>query len=142
MTDKILIVADDSDSSIKAIKYGYSLADDLGAEVTLLYVIETAWTMGDVDAGIFADDATKESEESAKNFLTRMKSEYGAGIKTNLLIPVGDVRKIVLETAKSVEAKMIVTGTHGRTGFNKLLQGSISESIIHHSGVPVCVVPK
>lgn len=141
-TDKILIVADDSPSAIKAIRYGFDLACDLNASVALLYVIESALAEGNVDAGIFPDQAAEKLKLDAEKFLNNMQQEYGQGIPTTLMTPEGEVKKTVVDIAGSWDAKLIVTGTHGRTGLNKLFMGSVSDSIIHNSNVPVCVVPK
>ena len=139
--NKILIVADDSRSSIKAIQYGFNLARDLNAKVMLLNVIETALTLGNPDAGIFPDDALINIKSKTEDFLNRMKAQYGKDIDTELMAPVGDIQPIVIETASNWKASLIITGTHGRTGVNKLLNGSVAESIMHHSSVPVCVIP-
>jgi nucleotide-binding universal stress UspA family protein len=140
-TDKILIVADDSPSSVKAIQYGFNLAREVGANVTLLSVIDSALTLGNPDAGIFPDDALIALKSKTDAFLTRMKNDYGNKVDTELLAPVGDIQKTVINTAVNWGATLIVAGTHGRTGLNKLFNGSIAESIIHHSPIPVCVVP-
>jgi nucleotide-binding universal stress UspA family protein len=139
--NKILIVVDDSRSSIKAIQYGFNLAKDLNAKVMLLNVIETALTLGNPDAGIFPDDALISLKSKAEDFLNRVKAKYGNDIDTELMAPAGDIQPIVIETAGKWKASLIVTGTHARTGFSKLLNGSLAESIIHHSKIPVCVIP-
>jgi nucleotide-binding universal stress UspA family protein len=140
-TDKILIVADDSPSAIQAINYGFSLARELKADVTLLSVIEPAKAEGNVDAGIFPDDEEKKLKRAAKNFLIRAKKQHGHNVNTILLTPEGEINAVVINTAKEWGAKLIITGTHGRTGLSKLLNSSVSESIIHNSSIPVCVVP-
>jgi nucleotide-binding universal stress UspA family protein len=139
--DKILIVADDSGSSINAIKYGFDLAKELGAKVALLSVVELAATEGNVDAGIFPDDAEKESENKIIDFLNRVKKEHGKNTDTEFITKTGDIKSIVAITAKEWKAKLIITGTHKRTGISKLFNGSVSESIIENSPVPVCIVP-
>jgi nucleotide-binding universal stress UspA family protein len=140
-TDKILIVADDSESSIKVIEYGFNLARDLSAKVILLSVVDPIYSLGNPDAGVFPDDALMVSKAGAVAFLNAMKENYGAGIDVELLTPVGDVQPVVCETAMQQGADLIVTGTHGRTGLAFLFKGSVAGSIIHHSPVPVCVVP-
>jgi nucleotide-binding universal stress UspA family protein len=140
-TDKILIITDDSPSSVKAVEYGFSLAKELGARVTLLSVIDVSLTLGNPDAGIFPDDALIALKSRTEDFLARMKKEYSEGIATELLAPLGDVEATIIDTAINWGASLIVAGTHGRTGLNKLFKGSVAESILHYSPVPVCVVP-
>jgi nucleotide-binding universal stress UspA family protein len=140
-TDKILIAADDGDPSARTVEYGFKLAKDLGAEVILVCVIDPALASGNPDAGIFPDDALITLKTKTNDFLTRMKNRFGEGVDTTILLPVGEVQATVIETAVSQGAGMIVTGTHNRTGLNKLFNGGIAESVIHHSSVPVFVVP-
>jgi nucleotide-binding universal stress UspA family protein len=139
--DKILIVADDSAPSTKAIQYGFELAIKLGAKVTLLSVVEPGHALGNPDAGIFPDDALIVLKEKTKEFLNRVKSDYGSGIDIDLMSPVGDIQPTVIAIAVKLGADLIVAGTHGRTGLSKLFSGSVAESIIHHSPVPVVIVP-
>jgi len=139
--DKILIVADDSPSSIRAIDYGFTLAKGLRAKVMLLSVVEPALAIGDADAGIFPDDALITLKRNTEDFLHQVKNEYGKGVYTQLMVPEGHIQTVVIDAAKKWDASIIVTGTHGRTGLNKLFNGSVAESIIHNSPVPVCVVP-
>jgi nucleotide-binding universal stress UspA family protein len=140
-TDKILIVADDSPSSFKAIQYGFNMARDLGAKVTLLSVVEPGHALGNPDAGIFPDDALFFLKEKTGEFLNRVKNDYGSGVDTELMAPVGHIQSTVIDIAGKWGADLIVAGTHGRTGLSKLFSGSVAESIIQHSPIPVCVVP-
>ncbi len=140
-TDKILIVADDSPSSIKAIQYGFNLARELGAKVTLLSVVDPAHTMGNPDSGIFPDDALIAFKSSTEDFLNQVKNDYATGIDTKLMAPLGDIQPTVIDVAVQWGASLIVAGIHGRTGLSKLFNGSVAESIIQHSPIPVCVVP-
>jgi nucleotide-binding universal stress UspA family protein len=140
-TDKILIAADDSSAGIKAIRYGFNLARELGAKVMLLHVIDPVHASGNPDAGIFPDDALITIKTAAEDFMDRMQKEYGNNLDTELILPQGDVQNAIIDTALNWGAGLIVTGTHGRTGLDKLFNGSMAESIIHHSPVPVLVVP-
>ncbi len=140
-TDKILVVADDGPSSIKAIEYGFNLARDLGAKVMLLSIIEPALAIGNPDAGVFPDDALIAVKKKTEEFLSLLKNKYGTAVETELMSRVGDIMPLVIDTAAKWEAGLIIAGTHGRTGLSKLLNGSIAESIVSHSSVPVCIVP-
>lgn len=139
--DKILIVADDSAPSMKAIQYGFDLAMKFGAKVKLLSVVEPGHTLGNPDAGIFPDDALIVLKEKTDDFLNRVKDNYGTGIDLEIMALIGDIQPTVIEIAVKWGADLIIAGTHGRTGLSKLFSGSVAESIIQHSPVPVCVVP-
>jgi len=136
-----LIIVDDSLPSIKAVQFGFGFARDLGAKVMLLSVIEPALTLGNPDAGIFPDDAEIAAKAKTGEFLKQMKTAYAKSVRTELAIPEGDIGPIVLKFIADWHADLVVTGTHGRTGISKLLSGSVAESIITMSPVPVCVIP-
>lgn len=140
-TDKILIVADDSEPSVKAIAFGFNLARHLSAKVILLSVVDPIDSLGNPDAGVFPDDALMASKATAEVFLRKMKEVYGEGVETELLTPVGDIQPTIAKRAEQSGADLIVTGSHSRTGLSLLFKGSVAASIIHHARVPVCVVP-
>jgi len=138
---KILIVVDDSLPSIKAVQFGYGFAKKFEAKVMLLSVIEPDLTLGNPDAGIFPDDALIAARAKTADFLQRMKDDYAQSVETELAAPEGDIGPNVLTMITDWHADLVVTGTHGRTGISKLLIGSVAESFITLSPVPVCVVP-
>ncbi len=139
--ERILIVADDSASSLKAVKYGFQLAGRLKAKVGLIGVVDGALAIGNVDAGVFPEQAAFELKKSMKQFLEHMVKDYGQGIDAELFTPEGEVKETILRLAKEWDATLIVAGTHGRKGLNRLLMGSVAESILRDAHVPVIVVP-
>ncbi|MCT3744683.1 universal stress protein [Elizabethkingia anophelis] len=137
---KILIVADESEPSVKAVRYGYTLAAQLGAQVALLSVDNT--TENPPDTLIRPDiEAAEEQLEHLDHFLAGMKNEYSNGVDTKIFVKEGDIKDTVLQVAKHWKAQLIVAGTHSRKGISRLLRGSISESILHDSEIPVYIVP-
>lgn len=139
--ERILIVVDDSPSSLKVVKYGFKLAVQIKAKVGLVGVVDSALAMGNVDAGVFPEQAAADLNKDMMDFLHNMMKDYGEGIDTELFAPEGEVKETVLNLCKEWEATMIVAGTHGRKGLNRLLMGSVAESILRDANVPVVVVP-
>ena len=139
--EKILIVADNSLASVKAIQYGFNLARDVGAKVLLLSVIEPESAAGNPDAGIFPDDALMNFKNQTTNFQEEIKTTYAHGVDTETLAPVGEILPVVVQAITDWGANLVVAGTHNRSGISKLFSGSVSESIIHQSSVPVLIVP-
>src|ERR1700733_9219581 len=136
--EKILIVADDSPPSVKAVQYGFNLARDIGARVLLLSVIEPESVAGNPDAGIFPDGALAVTNARTSDFLKRMEINYGQAVATELQTRIGEILPTIISTINEWGASLVIAGTHGRTGLSKLFGGSVAESIIHHSPVPVC----
>ena len=52
----------------------------------------------------------------------------------------GDPAKVIVQTAGDLTADVVVVGTHGRTGVQRMVMGSTAESVVRHSGCPVLVV--
>ena len=139
---KILIAVDESSSAEKAVQRGFALARKLSAEVLLVSVIDPSATAGNPDAGIFPDDALAQARDKTKSLLTKLKNKYDKKVKTELAYPIGELRETVIETAKKWHADIIVTGTHNASALSGLFSENTGNSILHHSPVPVFVVPK
>jgi nucleotide-binding universal stress UspA family protein len=138
---RVLIVTDDSPSALKAAKCGYELAKQLGAKVALMGVVDQSLTEGNVDAGIFPDQAAHELKKDMEEYLHGVAKDYGNGIDTEIFAPEGDVKDTVIQMCREWKADMIIAGTHGRKGLNRLLMGSMAEGILRDAKVPVFIVP-
>ncbi|HID28438.1 MAG TPA: universal stress protein, partial [Desulfobacterales bacterium] len=64
------------------------------------------------------------------------------GIKTEGLMEQGSAFQKITDLAKEEKADLIIMGSRGRTGLNRLLMGSVTEKVIGHSPCPVLVVKK
>lgn len=137
---KILIAVDGSEYSLAAAKKGLELAHRLNAETALLFVVNTAKTLGNVDAGITHEQALIVLKKEVEQTLDQLAAMYN-GEELIKLMPEGHPPEEILKTAEIWEADLIVIGTHGRTGFLHLILGSIAENIVRHSKIPVMVVP-
>ena len=144
---KILIAVDASEYSQKAAQYGMGLAQQLDAEVALIHVDEFPMMTnvgGDPILGdqmIVLPELAEIQKDSATHLLEQMVADYGEGLTATKIIKSGDIKSEILETAKSWDASIIVMGTHGRTGLDHFLLGSMAESITRHSECPVMIVP-
>ncbi|GAC1313648.1 MAG: universal stress protein [Mucilaginibacter sp.] len=139
--NRILIVTDDSPSSLKAARCGYDLAAQLNAKVALMGVVDEGLAQGNPDAGIFPEQAAHDLKKYMEEFLHKVEQDYANGIDTEIFAPEGDVKETVLQMAREWDAQLIVAGTHGRKGLNRLLMGSMAEGILRDSKVPVFIVP-
>ncbi|WP_338358846.1 universal stress protein [Yeosuana marina] len=137
---KILIAVDSSEYSMNAAKKGLELSHQLNAKVALLYVIDTSKALGNIDAGITAEEALIILKKEAEQTLDELAAMYN-GTSIMKFIPEGLPSKDIIKTAEIWEADLIILGTHGRTGLLHLLVGSVAEHIIRHSKTPVMVVP-
>lgn len=137
---KILIAVDSSEFSMQAAKKGLELAHQVNAQVALLYVVDTSKALGNVDAGISAEQSLIVLKKEAEQTLDELANMYN-GKSILKFMPEGLPTKDIIKTAEVWGANLIVMGTHGRTGLLHLLLGSVAEHVIRHSKIPVMVIP-
>ena len=134
----ILIPTDGSEYTRAAIGKGLELAKLTGAEVTALYVVDqTSFINFPMDSTVVSVYSLLEKE--GKDAVDYVKTEgEKMGLKVTTSVMEGSPsRKIVEESAKH---DLVVMGTLGRTGFSKLLLGSVAERVIRFARCPVLVV--
>jgi len=134
----ILVPVDFSELSLKSLQYAVPLAQQYGAKLTVLYVVEPLAYAPELPYGVpFPPDpeagVRKELEELCK---TRIP----AGVPVDLAIREDFAPSGVVEAARSLCADLIVTTTHGRTGIQHLFMGSTVEKIVQRAPCPVLVL--
>lgn len=140
----ILIAVDDSSIAYAAAEQALKLAKDLHAKVTLMSVIAVDPFVG-VDFYKVAPAVTDyflQAEESAQARLAELKQSFvHAGITLNTQVIRGVVpAEGIIQVANDVKADLIMMGSHGRTGLKKMMLGSVAQSVLAQSQIPVLVV--
>jgi nucleotide-binding universal stress UspA family protein len=147
MYKKILVATDGSEVGNGAFEAAMQLAKTQGAELLPLYVVEHPDIyVPDVgyDPSPIYDAFRAEGEEVRKKADAQMKREGVKG-KTQV-VDNFIVRKTVAgqiqDTADALQADLVVLGTHGRSGFKRLMLGSVAEAFVRISTRPVLLVPQ
>jgi nucleotide-binding universal stress UspA family protein len=138
---KILVPIDFSEHSEKALAYAVDLARALGSTVHLVHVYPiTAYAAPPLLPGpmVFAQ-FRDESQRVFGELMTRVKRDYSADLTGSLKEGVPHVE--ILRCASELGIDMIVMGTHGHTGIEHLLLGSVAERVVRGAKVPVLTVP-
>ena len=148
---KILIAIDDSKISEHAAAYGFDIARLYNAEVGLVHIVEpvmlppagTDVMTGTPFEGTVANDfeMIKAQAESSENILEKTADKFGTELKVTHFTQYGSTAGGIIDCGREFKADLIVLGTHGRTGLDRLLMGSTAEHVVRHSDVPVLVVP-
>lgn len=144
---RILIATDDSECSKKALQHGYALAKTMESSVALIHVIEPASPtnygadplMG--QQPIIIPETTEIQEENSKRLLDDISKEFHDVKEVFTFSRIGTPKQEILTVASEWAADLIIMGTHGRTGFDHFISGSVSESVIRRASCPVLVVP-
>jgi nucleotide-binding universal stress UspA family protein len=84
--------------------------------------------------------AARTRAENGAAEIRKILSEAAPGASVDSLIPTGDPRWVILDTAKAWPADLIVLGSHGLCGFDRFLMGSVSESVAVHAHCSVEVI--
>ncbi len=137
---KILIAVDSSEFSMTAAKKGMELAHRLKAKVALLFVVDISKAKGNIEAGLLPETALLILKKEALQTLDTLATMYN-GNEILKFMPEGHPSDDIIKSAETYEADLIVIGTHGRTGLQHLLMGSVAENVVRHSKIPVMVVP-
>lgn len=142
---KILVAIDFSKLSYEALDYGIALAQDVGARLSVLYVVEPMEFTGvDVLGGtpIATQSIVDEHLKQARRELERVKTRKLAGLAgASTAVRMGRPAEEIVAAGGKGKANLIVLGTHGRSGLSHLLMGSVSERVVRHALCPVLVVP-
>lgn len=134
----ILFLTDFSESSATAIPFATSIARAYGSVVHALHVLlPSAYTYMTPDvAGTLLDD----QEDRARAEMQRVESEL-VGLPRETIIERGSaVWPVLSQVLKEREVDLIVLGTHGRTGAQKLPLGSSAEEVFRRARVPVLTI--
>ena len=136
---KILVAIDGSDASMDAADYAISMSKEYTSELYALHVIRA-------DVDLFGPDETSESMTRMRNegekYLDKVKlkaNEKNVQIKTEIIASINIPRGIV-DYAEENNIHLIVIGTRGKSGFKKLLLGSVASDVVTYAHCPVLVV--
>ena len=138
---RILIATDLSDCSRAAVDYGAVLARGLGAELQLLYVSPVPDRLvGEAhDPGSQLVDAdVREGRGKVAALVAELKA--GGVPACHGEVTSGFAARVILERAHSGGHDLLVMGTHGRSGFERLWMGSVAEHVVAHADIPVLTV--
>lgn len=141
MYKRILMPTDGSACSQKAITEGLEVARAMGASVTFLYAVENVgsalWISPEsVPYGLeLMDDLKKVGQEALEK---ANLAAQAVGIQTESKLLEGKPVDSILGEAKTHD--LIVMGTHGRSGLDRFMLGSVTEAVLHRSEKPVLVL--
>lgn len=130
---KILYPTDFSSYSNQAYFHAVALAENHGASLTILYVYSPGFGTPEIGGSPDADRAYW------KNQLEQIRP-VDARIPVHHVTLEGDPATEIVGYAKDVGADLIVMGTHGRTGLERLLMGSVAEKVLRDAPCSVLVV--
>jgi nucleotide-binding universal stress UspA family protein len=133
---KILCPTDFSDSAQAAFELACALARDYQASLVVLHVTPPPSAYA-VD-GIAIPIPVEEPYELRARLVQLYPVDPGVEVDYRILD--GDAGDQIVHTARAAKVDVIVMSTHGRSGFTRLLMGSVAESVMRHAPCPVLTV--
>lgn len=140
-TESYLVPVDFSRGSEIALKHALKLANHNKATLVLLYVIPTI-TIYPVEGTTF--DLYGVLEREARENFDRLakRNKLKTGDYRIVLERGANPAEIIAREAKKLKAGMIIMGSHGRTGLQRFMLGSVAEKTLRYADCPVLVVKK
>lgn len=139
MYDCILVPTDGSPEGEHALEYAFDLARAHDAKIRAIYVanvasygglpMETAWE------GI-GDALRSEGQEAVE----RVEKLAPADVEVETRVLEGSPSRVIVDEATPENCDLVVMGTHGRGGIDRLLLGSVAERVVRRAAVPVLTV--
>ena len=143
MYQRILVPIDGSATSNCALAEAIKLARQHAAQVELVNVYEDIlyW----VDENYINYTELQETIRlNAEKLLTKAQAEViqaGIPVEAKLLEAKNNrIENVIIEEAKRWQAELIVIGTHGRSGFTRLMLGSVAEGVVRSASIPVLLI--
>jgi len=141
--NRILCPIDFSDFSLDALRHGLGLAQWYSAQLTLFHVYQVSQALpvegapGRVPVYVNADP-TKIAEE-VRRFCAALLGPSGRTV--DIIVRPGDAAQEIRREAERLPFDLLILGTHGRSGFERLFLGSVTEKVLRSTRVPVLTIP-
>ncbi|WP_276250642.1 universal stress protein [Haloarcula rara] len=140
MYDAVLLPTDGSEGTRAAVEHAIDHARQYDAALHVLYVV-------DARIGVARETTPEvifeELEDQGRRAIESVQSQArGADVETiEGVVARGDPHQAILDYAAAEDIDLVVMGTHGRTGLDHYLVGSVTEKVVRLSDVPVLTVP-
>ena len=141
MFTRILTPLDGSTTAEKVLPYTRFVAGQLKLPIELLAVVDIVemTTHISADRALHLDTMIEDSVRNSERYLGRVAGTF-PGASTKCRVEKGKAEQVIIETAAADEGTLITMATHGRSGINRWLLGSIAEKVLRGATNPLLVV--
>jgi nucleotide-binding universal stress UspA family protein len=137
MYDTILLPTDGSDHSVRAAEHGVALARWFDATVHVISVVDVTRAGGVFSAGGVGREFVSRLEDAAREAIATVEETVDGTAPVRTAVLEGNPPDEILDYAADRGVDLIAMGTHGRTGLNRYVAGSVTERVVRLSEVPV-----
>jgi len=137
---RILVATDFAESAERALACAVQLARRHGAELVLVHVYMDLPAYPEITAGQVEAIYEEQRAWIEAALERRARAARGEGLLARAVLRTGPAASTIAETAKDEGADLLVVGTHGRSGLDRLILGSVAERVVRLASCPVLVV--
>ena len=136
---KILVALDGGPIAAHAIDVGIELGRSLKSDIAIVHVMSLPVPVGG-DIGVPPEEMTTLVQQEGRRLLDGVRQRLLLESSVLEFLESGDPAVEIVKAAKAWPADLIVIGSHGRGGLDRMLLGSVAESVMRHAPCPVLVV--
>lgn len=136
--NNIVVPVDLEEHTEKLLEYAAYIAAKLSAKLSIIHVVEPFPTAGDMELGMATvKEYTENRIKHSGEFLDKLAASYPESTTTILH---GIIVDEIVKFAKDKKTDIIIIGTHGSKGIEKLLLGSVAERVVKSAHCPTLVI--
>lgn len=139
MYDRILVPTDGSREGERAVEYAIDLAREHGATIRAIYVVNPA-SYGGLPMETAWDGINAALRDEGQEAVDRVIELADDDVTVETAVLEGSPSRVIVDEAQPDRCDLVVMGTHGRGGIDRLLLGSVTERVVRSSPVPVLTV--
>jgi len=138
----ILVPVDFSKNSKKILKDSVDVAQNFGAKLTAVFIVQSfedysGFFVPHIPIDQFQNEMFEGAKKKMVNFIEDTLGEVDS---CDNYVAIGDVGEEIIKYAEKIDAGMIVMGTHGYKGLERVLFGSVAEQVVKNSPCPVLTI--
>lgn len=137
MYDRVLIPTDGSEGAETAVDHAVQIAERFGAEIHTVYAVDPSAVPPDIAGSGMIEGLETEGKRATRSIVEQVEA---AGLTAHSDVVDGPPTQAILDYIEDHEIDLVVMGTHGRTGLDRVLLGSVTERLVRSSPVPVLTV--
>jgi len=138
---RILVPHDFSEASATAIRYAADWALALGAEITLLHVVEPVVYPEFYAVDVLPDDLMSRLKTRSEEALHKAAAGLAESVPTHTAVAVGRAADTITSYVDSENFDLVVMATRGLSGLEHILLGSVAESVLRRCHAPMLTIP-
>ena len=134
---RIVVPVDFSDSSRNALRYAAGIALKLDARLTVLYVVPADYGWLEIGKEVERESDEISQSQAGESLRALAEKELGGVASVDLEVRIGRPAEEIVAAASECNADVIVLSTHGHTGLDRLLIGSVADRVARLAPCPV-----